>query len=150
MRRSPCALTTSSARPSTAPRLASSAALVSVSGVSQYVGLHLQYSDPLIGGLAELITNPDIFPYEEIPGFPRSTVEGLVAVKSSLAARFSNEFSRSCWEASPGLLNGIPVLIMQGRFHSYEGYPLWKVRIFCRQFSSPESLVFQVQGITLK
>ena len=27
-----------------------------------------------------------------------------------------------------GLLNGIPVLIMQGRFHSYEGYPLWKVR----------------------
>ena len=102
MRRSPCALTSSSARPSTAPRLASSAALVSVSGVSQYVGLHLQYSDPLIGGLAELITNPDIFPYEEIPGFPRSTVEGLVAVQSSLAARFSNEFSRSCWEASPG------------------------------------------------
>ena len=25
-----------------------------------------------------------------------------------------------------GLLNNIPVLIMQGRFHSYEGYPLWK------------------------
>ena len=25
-----------------------------------------------------------------------------------------------------GLLNNIPVLIMQGRFHAYEGYPLWK------------------------
>ena len=25
-----------------------------------------------------------------------------------------------------GHLNGVAVLIMQGRFHSYEGYPLWK------------------------
>ena len=33
-------------------------------------------SDPIIGGLAELVTNPDSFPYEEIPGFPQSTVEG--------------------------------------------------------------------------
>ena len=36
------------------------------------------YSDPIIGGLAELITNPDSFPYEEIPGFPQSTVEGEI------------------------------------------------------------------------
>ena len=43
----------------------------------------IKYSDPLIGGLAELITNPDIFPYEEIPGFPRSTVEGFVKVNCS-------------------------------------------------------------------
>jgi len=64
--------------------------------------------DPLIGGLAELIKNPDIFPYEEIPGFPRSTVEGHVG------------------RLLLGLLKGVPVLIMQGRFHSYEGYPLWK------------------------
>jgi len=64
--------------------------------------------DPMIGGLAELIKNPDSFPYEEIPGFPRSTVEGHVG------------------RLLLGLLNNIPVLIMQGRFHSYEGYPLWK------------------------
>ena len=30
------------------------------------------------GGLAELATKADIFPYEEIPGFPRSTVAGHV------------------------------------------------------------------------
>ena len=38
----------------------------------------LKYSDPLIGGLAELIKDPDVFPYEDIPGFPQSTVEGIV------------------------------------------------------------------------
>ncbi len=27
-----------------------------------------------------------------------------------------------------GELGGIPVIVMQGRFHSYEGYPLWKVK----------------------
>jgi purine-nucleoside phosphorylase len=26
-----------------------------------------------------------------------------------------------------GELEGIPVVIMQGRFHSYEGYDLWQV-----------------------
>merc|ERR1711936_1123582 len=61
-----------------------------------------------LGGLAELIKDPDVFPYEDIPGFPQSTVEGHVG------------------RLLLGLLNGIPVLIMQGRFHSYEGYPLWK------------------------
>merc|ERR1711997_382436 len=64
--------------------------------------------DPLIGGLADLATKADSFPYEEIPGFPRSTVAGHVG------------------RLLLGELNGIAVLIMQGRFHSYEGYPLWK------------------------
>ena len=39
-------------------------------------------SDPIIGGLAELVTNPDSFPYEEIPGFPQSTVEGKTCRKN--------------------------------------------------------------------
>lgn len=30
-----------------------------------------------------------------------------------------------------GNLNGKPCVCMQGRFHSYEGYPLWKVRTAC-------------------
>ena len=55
------------------------------------------------------MTQPDIFPYSEIPGFPRSTVPGHAG------------------RLLLGQLRGIPVLIMQGRFHSYEGYPLWKV-----------------------
>jgi hypothetical protein len=29
-----------------------------------------------------------------------------------------------------GELEGIPVVIMQGRFHSYEGYDLWQVCYF--------------------
>jgi len=61
-----------------------------------------------LGGLADLAMKADIFPYEEIPGFPRSTVAGHVG------------------RLLLGELNGIAVLIMQGRFHSYEGYPLWK------------------------
>ena len=27
-----------------------------------------------------------------------------------------------------GELEGKPVVCMKGRFHSYEGYPMWKVR----------------------
>lgn len=59
-------------------------------------------------GLAELLTNPDVFPYTEIPNFPVSTVKGH---KSRLLF---------------GHLNGIPVMLMQGRFHLYEGYAMGK------------------------
>ena len=81
-------------------------------------------SDPIIGGLADLITNPDSFPYEEIPGFPQSTVEGKSELDKILY--WINLFEGHVGRLLVGLLNGIPVLIMQGRFHSYEGYPLWK------------------------
>eukprot|EP00091_Calanus_sinicus_P003921 TRINITY_DN14097_c0_g1_i1.p1 TRINITY_DN14097_c0_g1~~TRINITY_DN14097_c0_g1_i1.p1 ORF type:complete len:196 (-),score=43.52 TRINITY_DN14097_c0_g1_i1:228-815(-) len=63
--------------------------------------------DPLIEGLAELVTNPTIFPYKNIPGFPRST-------DPNNNGRFLL-----------GELSGIPVVLMQGRFHAYEGYQLW-------------------------
>ena len=29
-----------------------------------------------------------------------------------------------------GKLRDVPVIVMQGRFHAYEGYELWKVNIF--------------------
>jgi len=48
--------------------------------------------DPMIGGLAELIKNPDSFPYEDIPGFPRSTVEGDISL-CNLHNSFVNVFS---------------------------------------------------------
>jgi len=64
--------------------------------------------DPYIGGLADLAKNADVFPYSDIPGFPKSTVAGHVG------------------RLLLGELNGTAVVIMQGRFHSYEGYPLWK------------------------
>nr|WP_026092476.1 purine-nucleoside phosphorylase [Calidifontibacillus oryziterrae] len=62
-----------------------------------------------LGVLAEEIENPVNIPYEEIPEFPVSTVEGH---KGQLVI---------------GKLQGIQVITMQGRFHFYEGYSLDKV-----------------------
>ncbi|CAG5025838.1 unnamed protein product [Parnassius apollo] len=60
------------------------------------------------GSLAENIDEAVCIPYEEIPNFPISTVEGHHG------------------KLVFGWLNGFPVVAMQGRFHYYEGYPLWK------------------------
>jgi purine-nucleoside phosphorylase len=59
-----------------------------------------------LGAAADTIVNPIIIPYEEIPKFPKSTVEGH---SGRLIA---------------GLLGGAPVVVMQGRVHFYEGYSL--------------------------
>lgn len=59
-----------------------------------------------LGGLASRIESPAIIAYDEIPGFPLSTVE-------SHAGRLL-----------AGRLGGQVVLAMQGRFHRYEGYSL--------------------------
>ena len=47
--------------------------------------------------------------YEDLPHFPKSTAPGH---KSRMIS---------------GTLNGVPVLLMQGRFHLYEGYSIHKV-----------------------
>lgn len=57
-----------------------------------------------LGGLADEIQDPVRIPYEEIPGFPRSTVAGHAG---ALVA---------------GILEGVEVVAMQGRFHLYEGW----------------------------
>jgi purine-nucleoside phosphorylase len=62
-----------------------------------------------LGGLAREIAVDSDVPYEEIPGFPLSTVE-THAGKLLL-----------------GRLGGRPVVAMQGRFHRYEGYDLRQV-----------------------
>jgi purine-nucleoside phosphorylase len=59
-----------------------------------------------LGGLAAEMTVDAAIPYEEIPGFPLSTVE-------SHAGRLLL-----------GRLGQRPVVAMQGRFHRYEGYDL--------------------------
>lgn len=61
-----------------------------------------------LGGLADQLSERDVFPYETIPNFPTSTVAGHAG------------------RMVIGLLSGVPVMCMQGRFHAYEGYPLWK------------------------
>jgi purine-nucleoside phosphorylase len=62
-----------------------------------------------LGGLAKEIVVEATIPYEDIPGFPLSTVE-------SHAGRLL------C-----GTLGGKTVVAMQGRFHRYEGYTLQQV-----------------------
>lgn len=60
-------------------------------------------------GLGNLSTEIDIeiaIPYEEIPNFPISTVQGHSG------------------KLVFGYLSGVPVVAMQGRFHYYEGYSL--------------------------
>jgi purine-nucleoside phosphorylase len=62
-----------------------------------------------LGGLAAEIKAEAVIPYQDIPGFPLSTVE-------SHAGRLL-----------VGRLGGVAVVAMQGRFHRYEGYSLQDV-----------------------
>jgi len=61
-----------------------------------------------LGHLADNLSQADSFAYEDIPNFPVSTVQGHAG------------------KMIFGLLNGIEVMCMQGRFHYYEGYALTK------------------------
>ncbi|XP_011499016.1 PREDICTED: purine nucleoside phosphorylase isoform X2 [Ceratosolen solmsi marchali] len=61
-----------------------------------------------LGAITDTLTQKQCFPYEEIPHFPTSTVKGHVG------------------QMVFGYLHGVPIMCMQGRFHYYEGYPLWK------------------------
>lgn len=62
-----------------------------------------------LGGLADLIDEPTSIRYEDIPNFPVSTVEGH-------AGRLVF-----------GKLQNVDIVVMQGRFHYYEGYPIHDV-----------------------
>jgi purine-nucleoside phosphorylase len=62
-----------------------------------------------LGGLVKEIEIQDILPYENIPNFPVSTVEGHSG------------------KLIFGKLGGKNVIAMQGRFHYYEGYDMKQV-----------------------
>jgi len=62
-----------------------------------------------LGELGDLAKDPVIISYMDIPGFPASTVKGH---RGNLIF---------------GKLRGKDVVMMQGRFHLYEGYPVNKV-----------------------
>lgn len=57
-----------------------------------------------MGVLAEELADPLRLPYADIPGFPRSTVEGHAGA------------------LVVGILAGVEVAVMAGRFHLYEGW----------------------------
>ena len=59
-----------------------------------------------LGLLADEVENPDIVAYEDLPGWPISTIEGHIG------------------RLVLGELEGQSVVIMQGRTHYYEGYSM--------------------------
>lgn len=69
-----------------------------------------------LGGFADDFDDATRIPYNEIPGFPRSTVEGHSGRLVS------------------GKVDSVPVLAMQGRVHYYEGYSLEEVTFPIRTF----------------
>ena len=84
-----------------------------------------------LGDLVTEIAEPAIVPYVDIPHFARSTVVGHAG------------------RLIIGLLENVPVLAMQGRFHLYEGYPLQvltlPVRVM-RQLGASTLLVTNAAG----
>lgn len=84
-----------------------------------------------LGDLAEAVTDKTVLNYHDIEGFPVSTVQGH---KGRLVF---------------GHLGGKPVVCMQGRFHTYEGYPLWKatmpVRV-CKLLGATDLIVTNAAG----
>ncbi len=69
-----------------------------------------------LGPLAELIEEPVVIPYDEVPNFAKSTVDGHAG------------------ELIIGKLKGKPVVCMNGRFHFYEGYSFETIVFPLRSF----------------
>ena len=69
-----------------------------------------------LGGFADDFEDAVGIPYEDIPGFVRSTAQGHAG------------------RLVIGKIDGIPVLAMQGRVHYYEGYSLEEVTFAIRTF----------------
>lgn len=71
-----------------------------------------------LGAFADELDDPIRIPYEAIPHFVRSTVEGHAG------------------QLVLGEIGGVPIVVQQGRFHYYEGYDMqqvmFPVRVFCR------------------
>jgi len=69
-----------------------------------------------LGAFADDLENAVRIPYESIPHFARSTVEGHAG------------------QLVLGEINGIPIAVQQGRFHYYEGYEMEQVMFPMRAF----------------
>jgi purine-nucleoside phosphorylase len=75
-----------------------------------------------LGAFADLVEEKVVIPYQDIPHFPLSTVEGHAG------------------QLVFGKVQGRPLVVMQGRFHYYEGYMMQEVTFPIR--------VMQVLGVT--
>jgi purine-nucleoside phosphorylase len=79
------------------------AAVRARSGARPRIGLILGSG---LGGLADAVEQAAVLPYADIPGWPTPTVEGHAG------------------RLVLGGLEGVPVAVMQGRVHYYEGVPM--------------------------
>ena len=87
--------------------------------------IRAKYSQPIetavvlgsgLGAFADEVENAVRIPYEEIPNFARSTVEGHAG------------------QLVLGELSGVSIAVQQGRFHYYEGYEMSQVMFPMRTF----------------
>lgn len=62
-----------------------------------------------LGGIGAALADKVTIPYDSIPHFARSTAHGHAG------------------QLVCGLLEGVPVVVMEGRQHAYEGYPLAQI-----------------------
>ncbi|XP_007552081.1 purine nucleoside phosphorylase 5b [Poecilia formosa] len=69
-----------------------------------------------LSALADMLKDPQVFKYCDIPNFPNSTVRGHAG------------------KLVFGTLKGKPCVCMQGRFHLYEGHPIQKITLPMRVF----------------
>jgi purine-nucleoside phosphorylase len=76
-----------------------------------------------LGSIGDAVENADIIPYQQIPGWPRSTVAGHPG------------------QLHIGQMEGQNVMVMCGRVHYYEGYPMSQVTLPIR--------VMQLMGLDL-
>ena len=86
--------------------LAAADSIRSLTSVSPSVGIILGSG---LGAFAEQVSQPVAIPYASIPHFPQSTVEGHSG------------------RLILGTLSGVPVAVMAGRVHAYEGYAMDEV-----------------------
>ncbi|NNM59707.1 MAG: purine-nucleoside phosphorylase [Legionellales bacterium] len=93
------------------PHQAAAAAKAIKPGFIPHVGLVLGSG---LGGLADLLTDATIIPYDELPGFPISTIQGHAG------------------RLLLGYLEGVPIACLQGRVHYYEGAQNDKVKNIVR------------------
>ena len=71
-----------------------------------------------LGAVADAVADPIAVPYSQIPHFPSSTVEGHSGrIVAGLLGGVPSDRSSSL-----GCMGGVPVIVMQGRVHFYEGY----------------------------
>jgi purine-nucleoside phosphorylase len=87
-----------------------------IDGSVAYIKSHTKYSPTIamilgsgLGAIGDIIGDAEYYPYEEIPGFPQTTVAGHAG------------------RLVIGRLEGKEVVAMQGRFHFYEGHSMEEV-----------------------